>query len=182
MGRLIALKRNRDLIDAINICGNDNYEILFIGEGEERVNLENYAKKLNINHRVHFLGQVESPFAYLKRCDLFVSCSESEGFPNVIVEALACGIPVISTDCISGPREILAPKSNLIIQLKNDIELAEFGILVPIGKPDKIAEAILKLLNNCKIYQHYCSVGPKRAKDFDVNIIVEKYKNAMKIN
>lgn len=186
IGRLIPLKRNSDLIRAVSLINTNktNYsdlEIIFLGEGEQYQSLYKLCQSLKMKNTVHFLGRVINPYKYLVNCNILVSCSESEGFPNVLIESLICGIPVISTDCISGPREILAPGSDINKQLKNEIELAEFGILVPVGKPDKIAEAILTLLNNCKIYQHYCSVGPKRAKDFDINIIVEKYKKVMKI-
>jgi len=126
VGRLINLKRNRDIIIALQKF-SENVELILIGDGEEKENLQKLVKRLKLRHRVHFLGRKQNPFKYMSRCDIFVNCSESEGFPNVLIEALACELPIISSDCLSGPREILAPKTNITFQLKKGIEEAEFG-------------------------------------------------------
>src|SRR5690625_1859385 len=90
--------------------------------------------ELNIESNVKFLGFVENPYAYMSKADLFVLSSKWEGFGNVLVEALACGCPVVSTDCPGGPREIL--------------DNGKYGKLVPVGDADEMAKAILSSLES----------------------------------
>ncbi|WP_319016516.1 glycosyltransferase [Aliarcobacter butzleri] len=87
-----------------------------------------------------------NPFSYISKADCFVFASNHEGFPNVLIEA--CELPIISTDCQSGPREILAPNSDISFQLENNIELAEYGILTPIKNVDKLQEVMNLMIND----------------------------------
>ena len=119
VGRLDNGKNHRLIIEAMKSIEAD---LWIIGDGELREELLSYIKELNLNDKVYLLGKKENPFAFLAKADCFVFTSNHEGFPNVLVEALACSLPVISTDCKSGPREILSPKSNFSFQLKDDIE------------------------------------------------------------
>ena len=80
--------------------------------------------------------------------DCMVMSSHFEGLPNVFLEALACGLPIISTDCPSGPREIIAPDTNRNHQTTKAIELAKYGILTPVGNADKLAEAMQFMYEN----------------------------------
>jgi len=91
------------------------------------------AHQLGVGNDVAFPGFVENPFAYMARASVFVLSSAWEGFGNVIVEALACGCPVVSTDCPSGPAEIL--------------ENGKYGPLVPVGDDEALADAILSMLS-----------------------------------
>ena len=180
VGRLISLKRNQDLIKSLKYLPQ-NIEIIFLGEGNEKENLLNLTKQLNVEKRVHFLGRVLNPYKYMVESDIFVSCSESEGFPNVLVEAMICGLPVISSDCLSGPREILAPNTNINKQLKkgDDIEVAKYGILYPVGDVEKLVKAINLLIENKDLRKKYAELGLKRAKDFSIDKIVEQYKKVL---
>jgi glycosyltransferase involved in cell wall biosynthesis len=103
--------------------------LVILGEGDEREELEALATSLGIAPRVHFLGYAANPLAYMRHAAIFVLSSLAEGFGNVLVEALACGTPVISTDCPHGPREILAD--------------GRFGTLVCVGDVDALAQAIV---------------------------------------
>lgn len=177
VGRLIKLKRNIDLINALSMLPA-NIEAVFLGDGNKE-HLLAAAEKMNVSARCHFLSNKGNPFKYISRSNLFVMCSEVEGFPNVLVEAMICGLPVISSDCISGPREILSPKSDENIIIKDEIDYAEFGVLYPVGRMDLLAEAITSLLNDRNMCQKYAEAGQSRAQDFDINIISEKYRRAL---
>lgn len=180
VGRLIALKRNIDLINTLSNL-SDEIEVIFLGEGEEKENLKKLSIDLRIENRCHFLGRVENPFKYLMSSHLFISCSESEGFPNVLVEAMICGLPVISTDCKSGPREILSPISDIKIQLKDSIEYSEYGILIPVHNKKRMQEAIIKILSDEELRNNYIIKGKIRAKSFELINIVDKYKKVLNI-
>jgi glycosyltransferase involved in cell wall biosynthesis len=105
-----------------------------LGEGKERPLLEELIKKLGLEHDVSLPGFVMNPYAYMARASLFVLSSRWEGLPTVLIEALCCGTPVVSTDCPSGPREILKD--------------GQYGQLVPVGDVDELARAIAAALND----------------------------------
>ena len=181
IGRMESFKKQEWIIKALKYLPS-NIELLLIGDGVNRKNLEKLAKDLNLSDRVHFLGRKKNPYKYLKRSDIFILSSENgEGFPNVIVEALACGVPVIASDCISGPREILFPYSDITKQLKitDNFEVGDYGILYPIGNIKALKEAIEYLLKNKDLYENFKNKAFERAKDFSVDKIVEKYKKVL---
>ena len=102
--------------------------LLILGEGKQRPMLEELIKKLGLDGDVSLPGFVVNPFAYMSRASIFILSSRWEGLPTVLVEALCCGTPVISTDCPSGPREILQD--------------GQYGQLVPVGDVVALAHAI----------------------------------------
>lgn len=106
--------------------------LVILGEGPERARLEALAHDLGIADDVLMPGFIANPFPWLAAADVFVLSSAFEGAPNVLVEALACGTPVVATDCPSGPREILAG--------------GRHGELVPVGDPAAMAEAVARTL------------------------------------
>ena len=103
------------------------------------------------------MGKIDNPFPYMAKTDVFVLSSEWEGFGNVLVEALACGATVVSTDCHSGPSEIL--------------ENNKYGLLVPVGDPEALAEAIERSL----VQPFPAKQGIARARDFSVEKAVAQY-------
>ena len=106
--------------------------LVILGEGRKRAALERLARELGIADAVDMPGFVANPFAYMARASLFVLSSAFEGLPTVLIEALACGCPVVSTDCPSGPAEIL--------------EGGRWGPLVPVGDDAALAAAMLATL------------------------------------
>ena len=106
---------------------------MVLGEGRERPRLERLVAELGLSEDVALPGYVENPFAWLSRAQLFILSSRYEGLPGALVQALACGCPVVSTDCPSGPREIL--------------EDGKLGALVPVGDAAAMAAAIVAALN-----------------------------------
>jgi N-acetylgalactosamine-N,N'-diacetylbacillosaminyl-diphospho-undecaprenol 4-alpha-N-acetylgalactosaminyltransferase len=130
---------------------------------------------------VHFVGSQKNPFAYLNKSNLFVMASETEGFPNVLVEAMLCGIPVIASDCISGPREILAPTTNPLkhLSIGDHLELAKYGILTPVGDVQGLVLAIQHLLNEPEKAKQLADAAYQRATDFSLKIIISRYQDIM---
>lgn len=176
VGRLDNGKNHKLIIDAIK---NLDAELWIIGDGVLKENLIEYIKDLKIENKVFLLGKQTNPFSYLSKADCFVFSSNHEGFPNVLVEALSCGLPVISTDCKSGPREILAPKSNIETQLTDELELSEYGILVPIQNIDKLKEAMNIIIEDEDLRKKYFNKSKTRAKEFSLEKIIRKFEKVL---
>jgi N-acetylgalactosamine-N,N'-diacetylbacillosaminyl-diphospho-undecaprenol 4-alpha-N-acetylgalactosaminyltransferase len=119
---------------------------------------------LNLQNRVFLLGKKTNPYKYLQRSDCFVFGSNHEGFPNVVLEALATNLPVISTNCPSGPQEILAPTN------KN-----EYGILTPVNNSNEMYRAMQLLLTDNNKANYYKNQARIRAKDFDKTELLQHY-------
>jgi glycosyltransferase involved in cell wall biosynthesis len=108
--------------------------LIVVGTGRERSRLEALARDLGVAREVAFVGAVPNPLAYMAHAQLFVLSSTFEGLPTVLIEALACGTPVVSTDCPHGPREIL--------------DRGKYGALVPIGDHIALARAMTRTLDD----------------------------------
>jgi glycosyltransferase involved in cell wall biosynthesis len=135
VGRLTKQKDFPTLIRAFALVRKERpARLMILGEGEERPKLETLARELGIEEDFVLPGFVENPYKYMKRASAFVLSSRWEGLPAVLIEALALGVPVISTNCPSGPAEIL--------------EHGKWGCLVPVGEPHLLARAILEILQN----------------------------------
>lgn len=163
------------------IIGTDNSES---GLGEK---LKLLVKNLNLEEDIIFMGHQPNPHKYLKQSNLFVFPSLYEGFPNALVEAMICGLPVISSDCETGPREILAPNTSYL-EFTNRIEYAEYGILTPTDKLDwldadeaytneelMLLEAIKVVLNDEEKSKYYTKKSKERSADFSIQNIVDEW-------
>ena len=123
------------------------------------------------------MGFDSNPYRYLKSSDLFIFGSNHEGFPNVLLEAMACHLPVLSTNCNSGPNEILELKEDH----KDDIMITDHGILVPIKNSFLMAKGIKYFLEN-KNYSENCITNCKnRINDFEKNHILKQYIETIRI-
>ncbi len=161
-GRLTRQKDHATLLRAFAfVRARVPARLLILGEGEERPALEALIDDLGIRPDVELTGFVLNPFAYMARARLFVLSSRWEGFGNVLVEAMACGVPVVSTDCPSGPAEILQDGA--------------IGPLVPVGDPPALAEAMLRVLE----YAPPSGGLRARAMAFSGDRAVERYLDAM---
>lgn len=139
------------------VCEKISARLLILGEGSGRAELEILVRDLGLQGRVDLPGFVEDPRGYYAHANLFVLSSNNEGLPTVVIEALEQGVPVVSTDCHSGPREIL--------------EDGKYGILVPVENRDALAQAMLESLTSV----HDKAALKLRAQDFSVEIITDQY-------
>jgi glycosyltransferase involved in cell wall biosynthesis len=135
--------------------------LLILGEGEERRQLERLVRELGLAQDVALPGFAENPWAWMARASVLALSSAWEGFSNVVAEALACGCPVVSTDCPSGPAEIL--------------DHGAYGMLVPVGDDRALAEALLETLEKPR--------NPERlrahARTFSVDTAVDRYLDVL---
>lgn len=190
MGRLSGQKSQWYLIRAFSRVKKsiNNARLVILGNGELEQDLKNIAEELNLGGSVHFLGWQKNPFKFLARSKVFALSSLWEGLPYVVLEALACGLPVVSADCKSGPREILAPETDFTKEAK-DIEYAQFGILTQSFKGQKYGakepldesedffkKAIIEALTNKKIAEELYEKSKKRAGDFNIKNIIKEWE------
>lgn len=162
-GRLNPEKGFKDLITAlVSVRKVINAHLWIIGDGELKSELLEQIDSLGLTDLVKLLGFKMNPYQYMAKADLFVCASIYEGFGNVIVEAMACETPVVSTDCPYGPREIIDSGVN--------------GLLIqPPGDPGVLAEGIIQVLTNDDLQKRLIQEGKKRAEDFQTDKISQKY-------
>jgi glycosyltransferase involved in cell wall biosynthesis len=159
IGRLCEQKDFSSLVRAFALVRQRlDARLMILGEGEQREELERLVRQLGLKDRVAFPGFVQQPATWLTRASLLVLSSRWEGFGNVIVEALAAGVPVVATDCDSGPAEILTDP--------------RYGQLVPVGDIQAMAEAIVQTLERLPIKRDALRI---RAEDFALDPILDRY-------
>lgn len=157
-GRLVKEKDFDTLLRAFKrVRAQRDVRLVILGEGPKRAALELLAEELKIDDFVDMPGFVDNPYKYMASTDVFALSSLSEGFGNVIVEAMACGATVVSTDCPHGPGEIL--------------ENGKYGLLVPVGNPDSLASGLDWALDNPLPE----SILEARARDFTLKRSVDMY-------
>ncbi|MGC8947524.1 MAG: glycosyltransferase [Anaerolineae bacterium] len=135
--------------------------LVILGEGPSRRSLERLVVELDLADRVALPGFQRNPFRFIARASVFVLSSLYEGFGNVIVEAMALGVPVVATRCPSGPDEIIEDGVN--------------GLLVPVADEIALAEAILRMLRDETLAARLRQRGPERAAAFDASHIAAQY-------
>ena len=134
-GRLVLQKDFPTLLKAFaDLKRSRNARLIILGRGPDKPQLVNLAHELGIQTDVEFAGFQSNPFSYIAQSQVFVLSSLFEGLPTVLIEALACGTPVVATDCLAGPREIL--------------EGGKWGALTPVGDWKAMSKAIQETLDN----------------------------------
>ena len=163
VGRLTEQKNFSCLIDAFSLVRKEvKSKLIILGEGEKREELQEQINKLGLSGEVDLPGFKKNPYSFMRNAKVFVLSSNWEGFGNVLVEAMAMGTPVVSTDCESGPREIL--------------DNGKYGLLAPINNHQKLAEKILTSLNS-PIEKSFLD---ERVNDFSVDSIKKEYLKVLK--
>ena len=145
--------------------------LMIIGKGEFEPYKE-LAEKLGVNEDVFFTGLKKNPYPYLKKGTLYVLTSYYEGFPNAMVEAMSMGLPVIATDCKTGPREILEDRYGILIP--NMEPEPDFDPLHITEEERDLAGQIIGLLEDQDRMQHYREMALKRAGDYTAESYIEK--------
>ncbi len=196
LGRLVDQKGHLPFLRSFKqmLAQESRLKLVLIGDGGLKDEIVAYARSLGLKTwaawqkdeltedcQVFFLGFVKDPFNFLSKASLFVFPSLSEGFPNALVEGMCCGLPVVSADCASGPREILAPETDVSFQT-TEAEKTPFGILMPVmagensGVEDSWARVCGNMMGNKNDRELYSKFALKRAADFDRSKIVGQWK------
>jgi glycosyltransferase involved in cell wall biosynthesis len=161
VGRLSEPKDFATLIRAFALTRQRSpARLVILGEGEERLQLEALIRTLGISEDADLPGFLENPFAYMNKAAVFVLSSRWEGLPNVLIQAIACGCPVVSTDCPSGPAEIL--------------DNGKYGRLVPVGDIEQMADAIGQVLGSART-----DVPAAWLEQFEATRVVQQYLTVM---
>lgn len=160
VARLDYGKGHEELIDIYSELRKQGlqHKLCFLGEGENRPQLEQQIRELGLEQDCILLGARQNPYPYFQHADLFLHTSEREGLPTVLLESMACGVPVVAMDCPTGPKDILGVNS-------------EYGCLIPMHDHQAFINAVNTLLNDKQQYQHYAQQSRKRAEDFSIEHI-----------
>ena len=161
-GRLVPQKDPSTLLRAFHLLARPEVSLWIVGEGPERPRIERQIQDLGLTSQVWLAGHRPDPRPFLARADLLVSSSLYEGFGNVLVEAMACGTPVLATDCPHGPGELVEPGVS--------------GRLVPVADPSALAEAMAQLLDDPAALRHLATGARIRAEAFHPRRAAESYQ------
>jgi glycosyltransferase involved in cell wall biosynthesis len=137
-------------------------KLLIIGDGTERMNLERLSQDLHIEEDILFVGYQRNPYRFIRMSDIYVHTCLFEGFANAIIEAMACGVPVVALDCNYGPRDIIRQGEN--------------GFLVPMDDERALVDAIITLLQDQSLGDDLVRRGHERAMNFSVDDMVKNYE------
>lgn len=149
-------------------------KLVIVGKGDFTPYKE-LARQLEIDDAVCFTGVKKNPYPYLKRSSLYVLTSYHEGFPNAMVEAMALGVPVIATDCMTGPREILEDRYGILVP--NMSPEADFDPRNITGEEKNLAEEIMNLLADAGRLAHYRKMAKERAGEYTAEGYIEKIRS-----
>lgn len=160
--RMVPEKRYDVLIKAFLLVINECPEakLIILGDGMMRAEIERMIPEKEKN-KIALLGFQNNPYFYLKNSDIFVLTSDYEGFPNVLIEAMACGLPVVSTDSKTGPKEIIRDGFD--------------GYVVARGDFKTLANKILKIINNDAICSEFGKNAAKSSRKYEVDTIAKQY-------
>lgn len=173
VGRFCKEKGFEYLIESFALSRKyNNVGLVLVGDGDFKSKYQAVIDKYDLASHVFFTGFQKNPYKYMKSCSVFVLSSLSEGFPNVLAEAMVLGLPVISTNCFSGPAEILRKDANYYA-VEDKYAECDFGIITPTLDTDDKSNAILELSNaisdlisNQKLRAKYAELAIQRAEVF----------------
>ncbi len=165
-GRFTQQKGYPHLLDAFALLRRScDAELWILGQGPDRASIEAKIRDLDLNDSVRLLGFQPNPQDFMRVSTVFALSSVYEGFGNVIVEALACGLPVVATDCPHGPREILEGERG--------------GLLVPVADPAAMSESLRRVIEDGPLRERLVGAGLVRAQAFTGEVIAEAYADEL---
>ena len=166
IGRYTDQKDQLTLLKSLNLLkGKLDYEAIIVGRGEKKTELENFIKKNKLNKNIKLINFLKNPYTIMKQSEVFVLSSSYEGLPNVILESLTLKKMIISTNCRTGPKEILLNGKG--------------GLLCKVGDYKDIAEKILFYVNNKKKCKKMLNIGINNLSRFDYDENLKKYFNLL---
>lgn len=172
-GQLYLIRAFRKVIEYV-----PEAKLQIIGQGDQYEKLAQEIEKLGLSHCVELMTFQKNPYRYMKSAKVFVLSSFYEGFSNVTLEAMFCGLPIIATDCKTGTREILAPHIGQSAPCEK-IEKMEYGILVPMLQYENaveiLADAIVEVLQNKDLREYYAQKSKERIQEFTKEKIMQKW-------
>ncbi|WP_434356176.1 glycosyltransferase [Parasalinivibrio latis] len=171
VGRLFKGKRVSDIITAFSKV-DINEKCLIIGDGDERTILENLVLELGLEDKIVFLGAKDNPYPYMKKAKATILASESEGFPNCLVESLALGVPLISSNCKSGPSELLETD----LRNGDEFKKTSTGYMYNVGDINALSQ-ILSIFD-CNDFSE--SLLKSKSHQFSIKRVIDDYKFVIK--
>ena len=139
-----------------------DFSLAIVGDGHDRLHVQQRIDVLGLGNSTFLVGEQPNPFPWIAAADVLLLTSHFEAFALVLVEAMACGVPVISVDCPAGPAEVL--------------NKGEFGLLVPSDDPMLLADAVERLMDDPSLGRHLAGLGYQRAQAFDVKKIISDWE------
>lgn len=167
VGRLQKQKGFDVALRAMSLLGPAcaEWRLVILGEGPERPGLERLCAELGLGDRARLAGQVADPWPWLRQAGIFLMSSRSEGFPNALTEAMAAGLPVISTDCPSGPADIITPGID--------------GLLVPVEDPAAMAKALAQLIESEDLRTRFAKAAPGVLERYSLESVLAAWDEAL---
>lgn len=162
VGRLDANKNQRLLIEAFTNLNVDNWKLVIVGDGVLREEYKKLTATLGIADKVEFVGNVNNVSDYYNKAKIFVFTSNSEGFPNALLEAMSFGLPCISTDCPSGPSEIIKNSEN--------------GYLIEVNNRMQLEDQLTKLMNNPRLCKEFSDKALLSTDKFKIQEIYKHWE------
>lgn len=191
-GRMVHQKGQWHILKAFSEMKKrvQNIKLIILGSGQLENELKKLTQKLNIKDDVYFIGFVDNPYAYIFRSNCFVLPSLFEGLGNVILEAMACNVPVVSYDCLAGPRELISPETDPRVRA-NGVEICSCGVLVPLldntedwstslsADDEKLSAAMYELYSNPKLSADIVTNATNRLNEFTNEHIAYEWMNVI---
>ena len=162
VARLDKNKAQDTLLKAFSKIDNKDWKLVLVGDGNKRKEYEQLANKLNIIDSVIFTGKINNPEYYYNRAKIFAFTSKSEGFPNALIEALSFGLPCVSTNCPSGPSELIDDGNN--------------GFLIPVGDSKALQNKLNLLIEDDKLRNNLSKKANLKGKEFHIDNVCLKWE------